>query len=87
MIEPAGAAVVAQHLVQLVAAHVAEGGVPQVVCQGDGLGQILVEAQGAGDGAADLGDLDGMREPGERVDASIAATQSGALGTPESWST
>ncbi len=36
---------------------VAEGGVPQVVGKGYGLGQVLVEPQGPGDGPRYLGDL------------------------------
>ena len=41
-------------------AAVAEGGVAEIVPQGDGLGQVLVEAQGPGDGAGHLGHLQGM---------------------------
>ena len=48
-------------------ADVAEGGVPQVVAQGDGLGQVLVEAQGAGDGPGHLLHLQGVGEPGPVV--------------------
>src|SRR5690606_16483498 len=43
---------------------VAEGGVPQIVGQGDGFQQVLVEAQHAGDGAADLGNLQRVGEAG-----------------------
>jgi len=35
--------------------------------QCDGLGQILVEAQGLGDGAADLGDLQGVAQARAQV--------------------
>ena len=43
---------------------VAEGGVPKIVGQGDGLGEILVEPHGTGDGAADLRHLEGVGETG-----------------------
>ena len=46
---------------------VAEGGVPQIVPQGDGLGQVLVEAQAPGNGAGDLRHLQGVGEPGAVV--------------------
>ena len=36
----------------------------EVVRQGDGFGQVFVEAEAARDGAADLGDFQGMREAG-----------------------
>ena len=56
-----GAAV--EHLL----ADVAEGRVPEVVAQPDRLDQILVQAQGARDGARDRGDLERVREPGAVV--------------------
>ncbi len=34
----------------------------KVVRQGDGLGQVLVESEAARDGAADLGDFEGVRQ-------------------------
>ena len=37
--------------------------VAQVVAQGNGLGQVLVQAQSPGDGSGDGGDLEGMRQP------------------------
>ena len=43
---------------------VAERGVAQVVGQGHRLGQVLVEAQGPGDGPGDLGHLQRMGQPG-----------------------
>ncbi len=46
---------------------VAEGGVAQVVGQGDGLGQILVEAEGPGNGPGNLTDLQGVGQPGAVV--------------------
>ena len=51
-------------LIQSALARMAEGGVPQVMPQGDGLGQVLVEAQGAGDGAGDLRHLQRVGQPG-----------------------
>ena len=45
----------------------AERGMPQVVGQTDGLGQVLVQPQGPGDGSGDLGHLQGMGEPGAVV--------------------
>ena len=47
--------------------RVPEGGVPQVVAQGDGLGEVLVEAQAPGDGAGDAADLQGVGHPGAVV--------------------
>ena len=44
-------------------AVMAEGRVAQVVAQGDGLDQVLVEAQKAADGAADLRDQLHMQDP------------------------
>ena len=41
----------------------AEGRVAQIVRQGQGFGKILVQPQLPGDGAGDLGDLDGMGQP------------------------
>ncbi len=52
------------HLPQRLFSGVAEGGVPQVMAQGDGLGQVLVEPQAPGHRAGDLGDLQGMGQPG-----------------------
>ena len=54
-------------LIQRALARMAEGGVPQVVPQGDGLGQVLVQAQGAGDSAGDLRHLQRVGQPGAVV--------------------
>lgn len=51
-------------LVQRALPCVAKGRVPQVMGQADGLGQILVETQGAGNGASDLRHLQRVGEPG-----------------------
>ena len=50
--------------VQRALPRVAKGGMAQVVAQGDGLGQILVQPQGASDGAGDLRDLQRVGQPG-----------------------
>ena len=41
-----------------------ERGVTEVVRQGDGLGEVLIERQCPGDGAGHLGNLDRVGEPG-----------------------
>ncbi len=46
---------------------VAKGRVPKVVAEGDGLRQVLVEAQGTGNGAGDLRHLQRVGEPGAVV--------------------
>ena len=51
-------------LVQRAFARVAEGSVPRVVGQTDGFGQVLVQPQGAGNGAGDLRHLQCVGEPG-----------------------
>jgi hypothetical protein len=48
--------------VQCVLACMAKRGMSQVVCQGDGLHQVLVEAQWAGDRPGELRDFDRVRE-------------------------
>ncbi len=55
MAEAAGA-----ELVQHGFADVPERGMAEVVAQGDGLGQVLVQVQGAGDGAGDLAQFQGV---------------------------
>ena len=46
---------------------VAEGGMPQIVPQGDGLGEVLVEAQRPAQGAGDLANLQRVGQPGAVV--------------------
>ena len=59
VLEAAGLGVaLAQQAVEHVLAGVAERRVPEVVAEGDRLGQVLVEAQRAGDAARDLRHLD-----------------------------
>ena len=55
------------HLVQGPLSGVAKGGVAQVVAQGDGLGQVLVQPQGPRDGPGDAGDLQGVGHAGAVV--------------------
>lgn len=52
-------------------ARMAERGMPHVVQECDGFGQIFVEAQGAGDGSADLGDFEGVRQAGAMIIAKL----------------
>ena len=66
---------------QRLLSRVAERGMAQVMAEGDGLRQILVQAERPGDGAGDLGDLQRVRR---------AACGSGRLpppGTPASCAT
>ena len=44
-----------------------ERGVPQIVSQGDGLGQVLVEGKRPGNGSGDSGDLQGVGHSGAVV--------------------
>ena len=44
-------------------AFVAKGRMAEVVRQGDGFGEIVIQPQGAGDVARDGGHFDGVREP------------------------
>ena len=54
-------------LVQDFLAFVAEGGMAEIVGQGDGFGQVFVEVEGAGDAAGDGGDLDGVGQAGAEM--------------------
>ena len=54
------AAVAAHQLVQHLLAFVAERGMAQIVRQGDGFGQVVVQVERAGDAAGDGGDFDGV---------------------------
>ena len=51
-------------LVQRPFPRMTEGRMPQIMAQGDGLGQILIETQCPGNGAGNLGDLQSMGQPG-----------------------
>ena len=63
----AAAAALAQRRVQRLLAGVAEGRVAEVVAEPDRLGQVLVEAERAGDGAGDPAGLQRVGEPGAVV--------------------
>ena len=54
-------------LSQRLLAGVAERAVPDVVAEGDSLGEVLVEAQGAGDRASHLRHLERVREARDEV--------------------
>ena len=54
-------------LVQQPLPCVAEGGVPQIVSQGDRLGQILVQRQAPGNGPRDTADLQSVGHAGAVV--------------------
>ena len=62
----AGGVECSQADMQCVLASVAEWRVAQVMRQGDGLNQIFVEIQTAGDGPAELRHLKRMRQPGAK---------------------
>ena len=61
------AAMPGQRRVERRLAGMAERAVAEVVGQRDGLGQILVDAQGAGQRAGDLRHLEAVREPGAEM--------------------
>jgi hypothetical protein len=50
--------------VQRILAGVAERRVPKVMSEGNALGQVFVQSQCPGNRAGDLGNLDGMGQPG-----------------------
>ena len=56
-----------KNLVEHPLPRVAKGGVPQVVTQGNGLGEVLVEPQAPGDGAGDPNHLQGVGHSGAVV--------------------
>src|SRR5437870_900880 len=57
-----GAAVAGHAFVEGAFAGMSERRVAEIVQQGDGFGQVFVEAELAGDRAADLGDFERVRE-------------------------
>src|SRR5258707_14826149 len=63
----AAAEALAQAVVEDCLADVPEGRVPEVVAKADRLGQVLVEPEGPGDGARDLGHLERVGEAGAEV--------------------
>ena len=52
-------------MVELILTYMAEGCMAQVVAQGDGLRQVLVEIQSPGNGAGYLSNLQGVGEAGD----------------------
>ena len=75
-------------MVERVFDGMAEGGMPEIAGEGDGLGEVFVEAEGAAERAGERGDLDGMGEAGTDVVAGAVewdlgfvfeATKSGAV--------
>jgi hypothetical protein len=58
--------------VELRLTRMAEWGVAEIVGEGDGLGKVLIEGKGAGDGTRDGNDLDGVGEAGTEVIAGAA---------------
>jgi len=48
-------------------ADMAEGGVADVMGEGDGFDEVFIQAEGAADGAGDLGDFEGVGEAGSVV--------------------
>ena len=88
LVTPTEAAGVLHELVESVFDGMAEGGMAEISGEGDGLGEVFVEAEGAAKGAGEGGDLDGMGEAGTDVIAGavewdlgfvLEATKSGAV--------
>ncbi len=65
------AAIGGHELVEFAFAGMAKGRVAKIVGQGQGFGQILVKAEDAGNGPCDLGNFNGMGEPGAVVVALV----------------
>ena len=61
------AAIGGHQRVQRILSGMAKGGVPEIMRKGHGLGQILVQAKRAGDGARDLRHFDGMGQAGAEI--------------------
>ena len=74
------AAVALEALVEGAFAGVAEGRVADVVDQGEGLGEVLVEAEGGGGGTGYLGDLHGVGEAAAEVVGGAAGEDLGLAG-------
>lgn len=67
LVAPTEATSVLHELVEGVFDGMAEGGMAEISGEGDGLGEVFVEAEGATEGAGEGGDLDGMGEAGTDV--------------------
>ncbi len=88
LVTPTEAAGILHELVESVFDGMAKGGMAEVSGEGDGLGEVFVEAEGAAEGAGEGGDLNGMGEAGTDVVAGTVqwdlgfvfeATKSGAV--------
>ena len=66
-------------LVQDAFTGMAERRVTEIVREGDGLGQILVETHGASDGAGHLADFERMRQPGAEMLALVVEEDLGLV--------
>jgi len=67
LVTPTEATGVLHELVEGVFDGMAEGGVTEISGQGNGLGEVFVEAEGATERAGEGGDLDGVGEAGTNV--------------------
>jgi hypothetical protein len=74
------AAVAAEALVEGALSRVAEGRVAYVVDEGEGFGEVFVEAESGGGGAGDLSNLDGVGEAAAKVVGSPAGEDLGFAG-------
>ena len=88
LVAPTKATSVLHELVEGVFDGMAKRGMTEISSEGDGLGEVFVEAEGAAEGAGERGDLDGMGEAGTDVVAGAVewdlgfvfeATESGAM--------
>jgi len=82
VLEAVGVAVPPHQRPQSLLAGVAEGRVPDVMGEGDGLDQVLVRPQGSGEGLGDLGNGDGVGQPGAVEVAGVVQEDLGAVLEP-----
>ena len=76
------AAEAGEALVERALAGVAERRMAEVVAERGGLGQVLVEAERAGERAGDLGDFQGVGQPGAEMIALVEHEHLGLVGEP-----
>jgi len=88
LVTPTEATGVLHELVEGVFDGMTEGGMTEISGEGDGLGEVFVEAEGTAEGTGEGGDLDGVGEAGTNVVAGAVewdlgfvfeATKSGAV--------
>ena len=88
LVAPTKTTGVLHELVEGVLDGMSEGGMAEISGEGDGLGEVFVEAEGAAERAGEVGDLDGVGEAGTDVVAGTVqwdlgfvfeATKSGAV--------